>query len=274
MHTARVSMAAEVHRALELVVRARELANEPVNADGLGRWRFFVWAGSWARWASMGLFRTPGRSQGRGEAHARLLLVGGGDRGATLWYDMFCKGATPSALFSAGCTAAVLPSMGIGVLEWHEDAGFGARELAAIGGNFQDLLNMGFTVGLMFRWRPMFGPHVLSASPFDVTFDVLSRKMGCTLNELVFDHNATSGDLALLRLDWGQALKLGFGQEHVRQMGESYAGIESSLGAPLGALARELNDANEVKEDPRGTPRVPISSNGPHLRIGCKSFKL
>ena len=81
MHTARVSMAAEVHRALELVVRARELANEPVTADELGRWRFFVWAGSWARWASMGLFRTPGRSQGRGEAHARLLLVGGGSWG-------------------------------------------------------------------------------------------------------------------------------------------------------------------------------------------------
>lgn len=267
-------MAAEVHRALELVVRARELANEPVRGNGLGRWRLFVWAGAWARWASMGLVGATGRIQGRGEAHARLLFVGEGGSGATLWYDMFCKGASPSALFSAGCTAAVLPSMGIGVLEWHEDAGFGARELASIGGNFQDLLNMGFTVGLMFRWRPMFGPHVLSSSPFDVTFDVLSRKMGCTLNELVFDHKATSGDLALLRLDWAQALKLGFGLEHVHQMGESYTGIESSLGAPVGAVALELGQAKETQDDPPRAPRVPLPSNCTHLRIGCKSFKL
>ena len=149
------------------------------------------------------------------------------------------------------------------------------RELASIGGDFRDLVAMGFNVGLMFRWRPKFGPHILSEGPFDVTFAVLNKKMGCTLDELVFGHHATSCDLALLKLDWGQALRHGFAFEHVVQLAESHAGIESSLGAPAGAIVAELKPANGPA-DGVGLP-PPLAQQTERLdrpTLGCKSFKL
>lgn len=267
-------MADEAHRALELVVRARLLANEPSPTNASGRWRIFAWASDWAKWASMGIFGRAERGD-RGEAHARLLLASEGTGDRTMWYDMFCKGATPSALLSAGCSAAALPGIGIGVLEWHEDAGFGARELASIGGDFQNLVDMGFTVGLMFRWRATFGPHILSMGPFDVTFQTLVSKMGCSLDELIFDHCATSGDLALLGLEWENALKLGFGLEHVQQLNESHTGIEANLGAPVGDIALKLQTSiGGGVTDLRTPVCVPRADLDNHHRIGCKSFKL
>ena len=268
--------AADAQCALGLVLRARQLANDgPAHRGATGKWRIFSWAGSVLRWASTRVWGGDHRTEERGKAHAILLLPGECNSGAALWYDMFCKGATPSALLSAGCTAAALPGVGIGVLEWHDDAGFGARELASIGGDFRDLVGMGFNVGLMFRWRQKFGPHILSEGPFDVTFAVLNEKMGCTLDELVFVHNATSCDLALLKLEWGQALRHGFAFEHVVHLAESHAGIESSLGAPAGAIVAELKPGNV----PAGGVALPPTLGRQAGRLyqpilGCKSFKL
>ena len=208
---------------------------------------------------------TPHENQ---ERHTKLLLgMGGVSLQQRNLFDMFVAGAKINALVSAGLKATDLSTLGIGVVEWHDQAGFGAKELAAIDATWPDLLAMGFTTDMMFSQRATFGPHILTVEPFNITFETLTHDMNETLEELVHVHHASSSDLSLLGMDWRKFVQCGGDQALVISMAESVSGMESNLCAPHGTIENFVHPSNDDSKQ-----KIPPRVSRPTRPVQCKSF--
>ena len=207
------------------------------------------------------------------ELHTRLILgIGGLTQDQLTLFEMFVDGAQINALVSAGCRASDLPTLGIGIKEWRAQAGFGAKELAALGVSWPGMLAMGFTTGMMFTDRKAFGPHILVHEPFRVTFEVITQEMGDTLDTLVRVHKASSSDLSLLGVDWTKFKKSGGDADRYLTtfMGESVSGMESNLHAKDGEIHTfMLPHAVQAEPSAKSCPAPPFATKSP---VKCRSF--
>lgn len=216
-------------------------------------------------WVTFGIWGVASKYKNQ-EVHTRLILgIGGLTEEQATFFKMFVDGARISALVSAGLHAAELPTIGIGIEEWHGQAGFGAKELSAINGTWQDLLAMGFTIEMMFTRRRAFGPHILAFSPFCVTFDTLLDDMDVTLQDLVRGYHATSSDLSLLGVNWKTFLSHGGDPALLCLMDEASSVLEMNLQAPQGVI-RDLTSKVNVADEGKAKPMQQIS------RAQFKSF--
>ena len=205
------------------------------------------------------------------ELHTRLILgIGGLTQEQLTLFEMFVDGAKINALVSAGCRASDLPTLGIGMKEWRAQAGFGAKELAALGASWSDMLAMGFTTGMMFTDRKAFGPHILVHEPFRVTFEVITQDMGDTLDTLVRVHKASSSDLSLLGVDWTKFKKNGGDADLITCMGESVSGMEANLQAKDGEIHTFMLP-NVVQTEP-SAERCPAPLVAKSSPVKCRSF--
>ena len=193
--------------------------------------------------------------------------MGGITKEQSILFDMSVDGAKINALVSAGGKATDLPTLGIGVNEWHTQAGFDAKDLAALAGTWPDLLAMGFTASMMFRYRMSFGPHLLAIEPFNVTLEILMRDTDETLETLVRTHHASSSDLSLLGMDWNKFLRYGGDQALVVSMEESISGMESNFRVPHGMIEKFINPSTESAIRTNESTRRP-----PTRPMRCKSF--
>lgn len=205
------------------------------------------------------------------ELHTRFILgIGGLTQEQLTLFEMFVDGAQINALVSAGCRASDLPTLGIGIKEWRAQAGFGAKELAALGASWDDMLAMGFTTDMMFTDRRAFGPHILVHEPFRVTFEVITQDMGDTLDTLVRVHKASSSDLSLLGVDWTKFKKCGGDADLITFMGESVSGMESNLHSKDGEIhAFMLPHAVHTAPPVKSSPAPPFATKSP---LKCRSF--
>jgi hypothetical protein len=205
------------------------------------------------------------------ELHTRLILgIGGLTQEQLTLFEMFVDGAKINALVSAGCRASDLPTLGIGMKEWRAQAGFGAKELAALGASWSDMLAMGFTTGMMFTDRKAFGPHILVHEPFRVTFEVITQDMGDTLDTLVRVHKASSSDLSLLGVDWTKFKKNGGDADLITCMGESVSGMESNLQAKDGEIHTfMLPNVVRTESSAESCPAPLAAKSSP---VKCRSF--
>jgi hypothetical protein len=205
------------------------------------------------------------------ELHTRLILgIGGLTQEQLTLFEMFVDGAKINALVSAGCRASDLPTLGIGMKEWRAQAGFGAKELAALGASWSDMLAMGFTTGMMFTDRKAFGPHILVHEPFRVTFEVITQDMGDTLDTLVRVHKASSSDLSLLGVDWTKFKKNGGDADLITCMGESVSGMESNLQAKDGEIHTfMLPNVVRTESSAESCPAPLVAKSSP---VKCRSF--
>jgi hypothetical protein len=225
--------------------------------------------GRFSKWLSYSIWGEGDRtSHNNQQLHTKLLLgIGGVTLEQQNLFEMFVAGAKINALVSAGLKATDLPILGVGVEEWHSQAGFGAKELAAIDATWPDLLAMGFTTGMMFTRRATFGPHILAVEPFNVTFEILSYDMSETLEELVHVYHASSSDLSLLGVDWRKFVQCGGDRAFVISMEESISGMESNLCAPHGTIENFIHSPNDDS-----SRNIQSKVSPPTRPVQCKSF--
>jgi hypothetical protein len=115
-----------------------------------------------------------------------------------------------------GILADNIASVGVTFDEWAE-AGWGLQELKMLHGNFDTAVRMGFAARHMNRDRLKSGPAVV-VKEFHVHLSDFCRRMGLTLDKLVFDYKFSVHDLRMLAESLEELMWHGLTDQHVQAM--------------------------------------------------------
>ena len=145
-------------------------------------------------------------------------------------HQMFVCGESLKALRAAGINIGHLIRIGVTFEEWVR-CGYSARDVGFMEGQWHNLAQMGFTPKHMVSKRENSGPAVISAHPFNATFNDLERDIGLTIDESVFECELSTADFSILGETVGTLRRRGFHSAHAQHMKEPPYNYTMSLDA-------------------------------------------
>lgn len=158
----------------------------------------------------------------------------------------YVSGCSLADMRSHGCTMRHLVGIGVSYDEWTQQCGYGLKEVAFMGGSWNDVVDMGFSPQHISD-RDKNGAVLLRDSPFGVTWDDIEHDVGITVDEAVFEAGFNTSDFAMLGESLRDMILRGFGPLHAERMGEPASNFEYTLGAS----ASDLNTVFPCKTKPK-----------------------
>lgn len=192
-----------------------------------------------------------------------------------LAHQLFVSGETLQAMRSAGVTARHLIEVGLTYAEWR-NLHYGIEELIFMNGTWEDLTQMGFSAAAIVSERDISGPTVLSKPPLCVTFDMLERDLGMTIDDAIFEYQMSTADLSMFGETMTSVIKRGFSEVHAISLQEPAYNYEISLQATAEQLMSVgLQASSESKHHTRTkgttlsiTPEAMQKQTNKHMNRG------
>lgn len=146
-------------------------------------------------------------------------------------HRLFVAGSSLNDMRAAGVNIRHLIEIGVKFDDWCQRCDMGLKELAFMGGDWDDALRMGFLPIHMTKYREKSGPSVLVSHPFQLTWDDLERDMGVSIDEAVANLEFSTADFAVFGETMKSLVTRGLAPIHMYTMQEPPLNFEMSLGA-------------------------------------------